>query len=298
MKRILIAGSNGQVGWELAKILSPAANVIALDRAGFDLDNPAMMQEAIASIRPDIIINAAAYTAVDKAESDEAAASKINAEAPGVIAEAANKIGAWVVHYSTDYVFDGSSTAPYVESDRVHPLNVYGKTKLEGEKAVREGAPDHLILRTSWVYGSRGKNFLLTMLRLGAEKECLRIVDDQIGAPTWSRSIADATAKLLLGRRGRDIPSGVYHLTCGGSTTWHGFAEEIFLTASTLAAYPAPRLEPIPASGYPLPAARPKHSVLSNKKLKETFGVELPDWKEALHACMKEINWSALPHRQ
>lgn len=304
MKRVLIAGREGQVGWELKNMLSPSWEVVACNRQSFDLSDASMMRNVIREVRPHILINAAAYTAVDKAESDEDAAYKINAVAAGIMAEEAKAIGALFIHYSTDYIFDGTAAYPYHEDDANSPQNAYGRSKVAGEAAVIATSGKHLIFRTSWVYGSRGKNFLLTMLRLGAERDSLRIVADQIGAPTWSRSIARGTMQSMTAfEKGRGNGSGVYHMTCQGMTSWYGFADEIFCQAEIMHSmnnlrYPLPRLEAISTSEYPLPARRPQYSVLSNSKLKESFGVTLPEWKEALHDCMKEINWSSLPQRQ
>lgn len=294
MKRILLTGKDGQVGWELQRSLAPLGKVWAYDRHGLDLHHPEAIRNAIREVKPDIIINAAAYTAVDKAEEEEAAAHAINAIAPGIMAEEAKKCGAIFVHYSTDYVFNGSSKKPYLENDPVLPMNVYGRTKLDGEKAVQAVNGKHLIVRTSWVYAARGKNFLLTMLRLGKEKELLKIVNDQVGAPTWSRFIAQGTAqvvaKAMQKSDSKDI-WGIYHLTSAGQTSWYGFAEEIFRRQKSLhhgGSTGIPTLQAISTAEYPLPAKRPAYSVLSNDKLAHVFQVKLPDWKEGLHLCMDE----------
>jgi dTDP-4-dehydrorhamnose reductase len=241
-------------------------------------------------VKPTLIVNPAAYTAVDKAESDADACMRANAEAPGVMAEEAKKLGAALVHYSTDYVFDGTKDGAYLEDDVVNPQNVYGKSKLAGEQAIAASGCDHLIFRTSWVYGTRGKNFLLTMLRLGAEREELSVVADQIGAPTWSNTIAALTSNVLAQAVGNadgwwKQNSGVYHLTGSGSTSWHGFAQSIFEN-STL--QKKPTVKPIPAASYPTPAARPANSRMSSDKLFATFGVKAPEWGEALRLCMAE----------
>ncbi len=290
MKTILLTGKNGQVGWELQRTLMPLGKVVALDVADMDLADPAAIREAVRSIRPQIIVNPAAYTAVDKAESEPGLAQAINAEAPGVFAEEAKALGAWMVHYSTDYIFDGEKTGAYLETDTPNPQNVYGRTKLAGEEAVRTAGGKHLILRTSWVYGSRGHNFMLTMLRLARERKELRVVDDQIGAPTWCRSLAEITAQILaqLHTPGRDDGqvSGTYQLTSSGKVSWHGFARAI-LDRSAMETLP--NLVAIPSHEYPTPAIRPKNSVLSNEKLNRTFGLTTGDWQANLDLCMQEL---------
>lgn len=290
MKKILITGKDGQVGWELQRVLAPFGKVWAFSRQELDLQCPDMISKKIREIKPDLIVNAAAYTAVDKAETDHDCAHAINAVAPAILAEESKRCGAIFVHYSTDYVFDGSSAVPYRESDVTGPLNVYGKTKLEGELAVQALSGKHLILRTSWVYGTRGKNFLLTMLRLGKEREFLKIVGDQYGAPTWSRLIAEMTGQML-NRVGYDDDLwGTYHLTSAGQTSWFGFAEEIFNiyknSSNTNEGLLVPKLQQIPSSEYPTPAIRPQNSVLSNEKLMNRFQLVMPHWKEGLHLCM------------
>ncbi|HKB58598.1 MAG TPA: dTDP-4-dehydrorhamnose reductase [Gallionellaceae bacterium] len=290
MKTILLTGKNGQVGWELCRTLAPLGRVVALDAAELDLARPAAIRDAVRSIRPDIIVNPAAYTAVDKAEAEKDLVQAVNGDAPGVLAEEAKALGAWMVHYSTDYVFDGEKQGAYVEDDAPNPQSVYGRTKLAGEEAIRAAGGRHLIFRTSWVYGSRGHNFLLTMLRLARERKELKVVDDQIGAPTWCRSLAEMTAQILsqMHRPGVDAGevSGVYHMTSSGSVSWHGFAAEI-LAASGID--PLPALLPIPSSGYPTPAQRPKNSVLSNEKLARVFGLGAGDWKDNLRLCMEGV---------
>jgi dTDP-4-dehydrorhamnose reductase len=285
-RTILLTGVNGQVGFELARSLQGLGDVIALDRSGLDLSDLDQIRRVVRELRPALIVNPAAYTAVDKAESDVDAAMRLNAEAPGVLAEEAKRLGAALVHYSTDYVFDGTKDGAYVEDDAVNPQNVYGRSKLVGEQAIAASGCDHLIFRTSWVYGTRGKNFLLTMLRLGAERDELSVVADQIGAPTWSNTIAALTANVVAQGAGRDWlaeKSGVYHLTASGATSWHGFAEAIF-DNSTLEKKPA--VKAIPATSYPTPASRPANSRMSNDKLADTFGVRAPDWRDALRLCM------------
>jgi dTDP-4-dehydrorhamnose reductase len=281
---ILVTGVNGQVGYELLRSLQGLGRVVGLDRAALDLDSPDAIRRVVREVKPTIIVNPAAYTAVDKAESDVDAAMRANGEAPGVLAEEAKRLGAALVHYSTDYVFDGTKEGAYVEDDAVNPQNVYGKGKLAGEQAIAASGCDHLIFRTSWVYGTRGKNFLLTMLRLGAERDELSVVADQIGAPTWSVTIAALTANVLAQSISADKDwwaqnSGVYHLTAGGSTSWHGFAQAIFEHASL---EKKPTVKPIPAASYPTPAARPANSRMSNDKLAAAFGIRAPDWQDAL----------------
>jgi dTDP-4-dehydrorhamnose reductase len=285
-RTILLTGKSGQVGFELARTLQGLGRVVALDRSGLDLGDLDQVRRVVREVKPAIIVNPAAYTAVDKAESDVDTAMRANGEAPGVLAEEAKRLNAALVHYSTDYVFDGTKELAYVEDDAVNPQNVYGKGKLAGEQAIAASGCDHLIFRTSWVYGARGKNFLLTMLRLGAERDELSVVADQIGAPTWSVTIAALTANVLAQARGQDWwteKSGVYHLTAGGATSWHGFAEAIF-DMSDLPK--TPTVKPIPASAYPTPASRPANSRMSNDKLADAFGVRAPDWRVALRLCL------------
>lgn len=289
-KRILLTGKNGQVGWELRRTLSTLGDVVAFNSAELDLADGSSLRETVQRLRPDIIVNAAAYTAVDKAESERSLAQAVNGAAPGILAEEAAKLGALLVHYSTDYVFNGAKETPYAEDDIPAPLGVYGASKLAGEDAVRAAGCRYLIFRTSWVYGGRGKNFLLTMLRLAKERAELRVVDDQFGAPTWSRAIAEASAQALAALPYQPTPEtlwGTYHLTCSGRTTWHGFTQAI-LEAAAPSLPRLPRLEAIPTSAYPLPAKRPANSLLSNTKLLQTFGIALPEWKEALALCMEE----------
>jgi dTDP-4-dehydrorhamnose reductase len=293
--KILLTGATGQVGWELVRTLMPVGEVQAVERSQADLADLSSLRGIIQRQRPDVIVNPAAYTAVDKAETEQGQAFLINAEAPGVIAEEANKIGALLVHYSTDYVFDGTKSSLYVEDDTANPVNVYGASKLAGEQAIQAVAGDYLILRTSWVYASRGNNFLRTILRLAAEREELRIVADQIGAPTWARLIAETTAHIvrqsLLEKRDSKFKSGIYHLTTSGDTSWHGFAQKIVdivreqgnLTLKNKAIYP------IPTTDYPLPAQRPANSRLSTQRLEQQFGLSLPSWDNALRLCMQEL---------
>ncbi|WP_213228618.1 dTDP-4-dehydrorhamnose reductase [Caballeronia sp. NK8] len=287
-RTILLTGVNGQVGFELARSLQGLGKVVALDRTGLDLSDLDQIRQVVRDVKPSLIVNPAAYTAVDKAESDVDAAMRANGEAPGLLAEEAKRLGAALVHYSTDYVFDGTKEGAYVEDDAVNPQNVYGKTKLAGEQAIAASGCDHLIFRTSWVYGARGKNFLLTMLRLGAERDELSVVGDQMGAPTWSNTIATLTANVLAQAVAADDgwwsgKSGLYHLTAGGSTSWAGFAKTIFELSSS---EKKPQVRDIPAASYPTPAQRPSNSRMSNDKLYAAFGVRAPDWREALRLCL------------
>lgn len=280
--RIMLTGQDGQVGWELQRTLASLGEVVALDRRQLDLANPVQIRERVREIRPDLIVNAAAYTAVDKAEEEPELAMVVNGTAPGILAEEARRVGAAIIHYSTDYVFDGKKTSPYTENDTPSPLNVYGRSKLAGEQALQAVGVRHLILRTSWVYGTRGKNFLLTILRLAREGEVLKIVDDQSGAPTWSRTIAEATNKILASGAWPAYAGGTYHLTASGSTTWYGFAKAILALDPKPSEQVCKRLIPIPTAEYPTPARRPAYSVLSGDKLKDVYGIVLPDWKQGL----------------
>jgi dTDP-4-dehydrorhamnose reductase len=278
--KILVTGRDGQVGWELARLMPALGEVAAFTRAEMDLAHPDSIVDRVRAFKPDVIVNAAAYTAVDKAETDKEQATLVNAAGPAFLAAEAQARGALLVHYSTDYVYDGTKTSPYVETDATNPLSVYGQSKLAGERAIEAVGCRHLILRTSWVYGARGRNFMLTMLKLGREKPMLRVVDDQRGAPTWSHDIAATTLALL---KARNPQSGVYHLTAGGATTWCGFAREIFRVAGIQTP-----VEPITTAEYPTPARRPANSVLSNEKIKNTFKVSLPSWGESLERCLAE----------
>lgn len=289
--RILLTGKTGQVGHELERSLSGLGEIIAVDRSQMDLSDLAQVRDVIRTVKPDLIINPAAYTAVDKAESEPELAMRINGEAPGVMAEEAKKIGAAMIHYSTDYVFDGSKNTPYVEDDPTCPMNVYGSTKLAGEQAVQAAGIPHLILRTSWVYGMHGKNFLLTMLRLSQERDELRIVADQHGSPTWCGTIADSTAaivaKIVDAKNESDWlrqRSGIYHLTCQGQTTWYGFTKAILEAANI---EKKPLLTPISTQDYPLPAKRPAYSVMSGEKFIRNFS-DLPSWESALASCLQK----------
>lgn len=290
---ILVTGVNGQVGFELLRSLQGLGRVVACDRSMLDLSDLDRVRSVVRELKPSIIVNPAAYTAVDKAETDVDAARRLNADVPRVLAEEAARSGASLIHYSTDYVFDGVKPGEYFEADLPDPQNVYGLTKLEGEAAIASSGCQHLILRTSWVYGGRGHNFLLTMLRLGVDRPELKVVADQTGAPTWSHAIATATSHVLAQVRGVADEagwwgehSGTYHLTAGGDTSWHGFASAIF----ELAELPKrPIILPISAAEYPTPARRPSNSKLSNAKLAQVFGVVLPHWRESLALCLADM---------
>jgi len=301
LSRILVTGKNGQVGFELLRSLAGQGQVIAVGREQMDLSKPDSIRRTMREIAPDLIVNAAAYTAVDQAESEPELALAVNGVAPGILAEEAKRLSAALIHYSTDYVFDGAQGVPYTEDDEPRPINAYGRTKLAGERAIQAVDVPHLILRTSWIYGARGKNFLLTILRLARERDELSIVDDQVGAPTWSRALAEATSDILkrlgYGQLGfRDACAkqrGIYNLSAAGQTSWHGFAAAILAHAASaepsLSAWAldrAPVLKPIPTEQYPLPARRPRYSVLANAKLQRAFGLTLPDWKTSLAECM------------
>jgi dTDP-4-dehydrorhamnose reductase len=300
----LLTGKDGQLGRELSKSLGSFGEVVALNRFQMDLSKPKEIRRAIREHRPQLIVNAAAYTAVDQAESDEAAARAINSDAPELMAEESNRIGAVLIHYSTDYVFDGSKTTPYLEDDPTNPLNAYGRTKLAGEQAIQNSGVAHLIFRTSWVYGREGKNFLRTILRLATQRAELKIVRDQIGAPTCSRDIALATAEILAliyapKKDAQAFPgvTGIYHMTAVGQTNWHDFAEAIlaeaggshrdewFDAATNHQPLITRRLIPIVTADFPVAARRPAYSVLSNDRLTKVFGIRLQDWRIQLRSC-------------
>lgn len=287
--RILLTGSKGQVGRALQQTLAQLGQVTALDRRALDLADRDAICKTVRECRPELIINAAAYTAVDRAETEAELAMAVNGVAPGVLAEEAKRLGARLVHYSTDYVFDGSKPTAYIEADTPNPLNVYGKTKLAGEEAIRATGVAHHILRTSWVYAAEGANFLNTILRLAKERPELRIVDDQTGAPTWARAIADLTAQILAaGLRGEDPRHGLYHLTATGAVTWFGFAQAILAEVQKTPGRTVPRLIPITTAEYPLPARRPANSRLDTSRLTETFGIRPAPWREMLAQCLRE----------
>lgn len=296
--RILLFGKNGQVGWELQQSLLPLGELIALDRQGGntglvgDLKNLEGIAATIRSVRPDVIVNAAAYTAVDKAESEQQAARMINALAPAVMAQVASELNAWFVHYSTDYVFDGSGEHPWREDDATGPLSVYGQTKLEGEQAVQRSGSKHLIFRTSWVYGTRGGNFAKTMLRLGRERDKLTVIDDQIGAPTGADLIANVTAHAIRTAQARPEVSGLYHLVANGQVTWHGYAKMVLETARKAGIgikVKAENILPIPTSSYPTPAKRPANSRLATVKLTDTFDLNMPAWQIGVERMLAEV---------
>jgi len=278
---ILVTGSNGQLGFELARLLAPSGKVIAADRARLDLADADAIVAAVRGAKPDLIVNAGAYTAVDLAEKEVQQAAALNARAPGILAEEAKRIGAVLIHYSTDYVFDGTRTTPYPEDAPTAPLNVYGQTKLDGERAIAAVGGYALVFRTSWVYALRGRNFLLTIRRLAAERDELRIVSDQIGVPNWSRSLAEATARLVaLGNPALAERSGLYHLCASGEASWFDFARAIVGDVAT------PRIVPIATADYPLPARRPAYGVLGTARFEAAFGFALPDWRDSLARCL------------
>ena len=287
--KILLIGSNGQVGWELARTLLPLGEVVALNRDQADLTDLEKLHQTVQTIRPDVIVNAAAYTAVDKAETERDLAFLINAQAVDVLAQEAKKLNALLIHYSTDYVFDGTKDTPYVENDATNPLNVYGESKLAGELAIQASGVDYLICRTTWVFAARGNNFVKSILRLAAERDELNIVADQIGAPTWARLIAETTAHILrqaqLERGANTFESGIFNLTSAGETSWHGFAKKIV----ELAQIQNCTIHPIPTSDYPTPAKRPANSRLSTERLTQRFGLTMPAWETTLKLCLEEI---------
>ncbi|MDF1486415.1 dTDP-4-dehydrorhamnose reductase [Ramlibacter sp. H39-3-26] len=292
--RILLLGKNGQLGWELQRSLAPLGEVTALGRddAGGDLAQPGALADAVRTLRPGIIVNAAAYTAVDRAESEPGQAHAINAAAPGVLAEEAARLGAWLVHYSTDYVFDGSGSAPWREADATAPLNVYGRTKLEGERRIQAACARHLILRTSWVHAARGGNFARTMLRLARERERLTVIDDQWGAPTGADLLADVTAHAIRQLLRHPQDAGLYHVAAAGATTWHSYAKYVLAQAAQ-AQYAikirATEVAPVPTSAFPTPAARPRNSRLDTSRLQATFGLALPPWQAGVARMLAEI---------
>ena len=293
-RKILIFGRVGQLGWELRHKLACLGEIVSLEFPEVDFTRPDSLRTAIHAHQPAVIVNAAAYTAVDKAENEPELALAINGTAPGILAEEASKINAVLVHYSTDYVFDGSGNSPWLESDFPAPLNVYGQTKLVGDRAIHSSGCDHLIFRTSWVDGARGNNFLLTMLRLAEERDQLSVVDDQIGAPTSAESIAQATACVLsqvLSPTGAGISnlSGIYNCTNAGEASWYAFARAIFAQAEERLGKPQPKLTPIPTTAFPRPAERPRNSRLSGEKLAYTFGVEMPHWETALGLVLETL---------
>ena len=294
--KILLFGANGQVGWELQRSLSPLGELVALDRRSPDLCGDLTdlngIKDTVQRVAPDVIINAAAYTAVDKAESDVAAAQLVNAAAPGELAQAANAIGALFVHYSTDYVFDGSGSTPWVETDPTGPLNVYGTTKLAGEQFIASQCPNHLIFRTSWVYSARGGNFAKTMLRLAGQRESLSVINDQFGAPTGADLLADATAHAIRQLLSRPQDAGTYHLAAGRQTTWFDYVN--YVIDQQMVAQKSPKIIvktilPVPTSAFPTPAARPHSSRLNTAKFRQTFGLHLAPWQTGVARMLAEI---------
>jgi dTDP-4-dehydrorhamnose reductase len=296
--KILLLGKNGQVGWELQRSLAPLGDVIALDRHSAplcgDLSNPQALAQTVRTLRPDVIVNAAAHTAVDKAESEPEVARTLNALAPAALAQAAAEVGAWLVHYSTDYVFSGEGQTPWQEGDATGPLGVYGQTKLEGEQAIAASGCHHLIFRTSWVYAARGGNFARTMLRLAQERERLTVIEDQRGAPTGADLIADVSAHAI--RQALSAPdtqlSGVYHLVAAGETSWHGYAAHVIERARQLkpdAPWKVGEIAPVPTSAFPTPARRPLNSRLNTQRLQKAFGLSLPAWQNGVDRLLAEI---------
>lgn len=282
--RILLTGRYGQIGWELERILPEVGEVFAFGRDELDLADPDQVREKVRLVKPDIIVNAAAYTAVDRAEEEPELAMAINGTAPGILAEEAKRLDALLVHYSTDYVFDGTKAEPYTEKDEPNPLSVYGTTKLAGERAIQATWGKHLIFRTSWVYGMRGKNFLLTILKLAKERDEIRVVDDQVGAPTWCRTLSESTTEIL---RSAQLLPGLYHMTSTGRTSWYGFC----LAILKLAPQEGLRVRstvPISSTSYPTAAKRPKNSQLDCSKLAEAFHITLPPWEETLVETLRE----------
>ena len=293
---ILLFGKGGQVGWELQRSLSVLGAVTALDHDSTehcgDFANPAGVAETVRTLRPDVIVNAAAHTAVDKAESEADFARALNATTPGAIAQEAAKLGAWLVHYSTDYVFDGSGNRPWVETDRPAPLSVYGRTKLEGEQLIAQSGAKHLILRTSWVYAARGGNFAKTMLRLAQERERLTVIDDQWGAPTGADLLADVTAHAIRHLQQHPEDAGLYHCVAAGETTWNAYAKYVLSRASienSAIKIVAKEVAPVPTSAFPTPAARPHNSRLNTAKLQTTFGLQMPHWQAGVARMLAEI---------
>ncbi len=294
--KLLLLGKNGQVGWELQRALAPLGEVVALDidstTLAADFSRPQTLAATVRAVEPDIIVNAAAHTAVDKAESEPDLARTINATAPAVLAREAAALGAWLVHYGTDYVFDGSGDQPRSEDAATGPLSVYGRTKLEGEAAIRASGCRHLILRTSWVYAARGGNFARTMLRLAAERERLTVIDDQVGAPTGADLLADVTAHALRSLAWHPELAGTYHAVAAGETSWHGYARFVIEWARAhgqTIKVAADAIEPVPTSAFPTPARRPLNSRLDTRKLRTAFGLTLPPWQVGVERMLREL---------
>jgi dTDP-4-dehydrorhamnose reductase len=286
---LLLFGRGGQVGWELQRAMAPLGRVTALDRTDVDLSRPEMLAQVVRHLRPDVIVNAAAYTAVDQAESEPDLAQAVNAESPGVLAREAAQLGAWLVHYGTDYVFDGSGDAPRDEDAPTGPLSVYGRTKLDGEQRIRASGCRHLILRTSWVYAARGGNFALTMLRLAAERERLTVVADQVGAPTSAELLADVTAHVLRAAIRRPELGGTYHVAADGETSWHAYATFVIEWARARGLpLKVQTVEPVPTSAWPAAARRPLNSRLDTRKLRRTFDLVLPSWQAGVARMLEE----------
>jgi len=296
--KILLLGKNGQVGWELQRSLAPLGELVALSRHSTDTEGGCgdltqleALRQTVLKLRPDVIVNAAAHTAVDTAESEPELARTLNALAPGALAEAAHSIGALLVHYSTDYVFEGTGTTPWLEAAPTDPLSVYGRTKLDGERAIQASGCRHLIFRTSWVYAARGGNFAKTMLRLAAERERLTVIDDQFGAPTGADLIADVTAHAIRQVLQRPQDAGTYHLAAAGETSWHGYARFVIDTARALKpelTLKTQEVAPVPTSAFPTPAQRPLNSRLNTAHLRKTFGLVLPDWQHGVRRMLAE----------
>lgn len=294
--KILLLGKGGQVGWELQRSLAPLGELVALDHDSTDLcadfTQPERLAETVRAVRPQLIVNAAAHTAVDRAESEPELAGQINATAPGVLAREAQALGAWLVHYSTDYVFDGSGQQPWTEADTPAPLNVYGRTKLAGEQAIQAACPRHLILRTSWVYSARGQNFAKTMLRLAQEREQLTVIDDQVGAPTGAELLADVTAMALRMLAQRPELAGLYHLSAGGQTSWHGYAQHVIEQARALRPelpFKVREIKPVASSAFTTAARRPHNSRLDARRLQAAFELRLPEWQQGVDRMLQEI---------
>lgn len=314
--RILLTGKDGQLGSELVSLLPRLGELIALGHGEMDLADAHAIRRTLRELRPHLIVNTAAYNAVDRAETESALARAVNADAPMVMAREAKRTGGILVHFSTDYVFDGSKKFPYEETDPANPMNVYGETKLAGEQAIQSAGLPYLILRTAWLYSTRGRNFFLTIIRLASQKEEIRVVQDQIGTPTWSRIVALATAQILCrilsarsGLAGFEKFSGIYHLTSAGQASWYEFARAIVEACSQsnpsdsgLAAIPdgcplaLERIVPVSTSEYPTPARRPAYSVLSNRKLQQTFHIQLPDWRTQLRLAVRDVIADDIPH--